>query len=111
MLSVFFSLFMFITNSISGINEAKNQIRTNDLITARDYKLFQTVGIVTGVTDGIVTILGMSNVAYGETVDILTTASPVVCLVLNVERDKIGAIALDTDVNIKPVYMQFAVAV
>jgi len=55
-----------------------------------------------GVTDGIVTILGMSAVAYGETIEILTGKGSVVCLVLNVERDKVGAIALDTDANIKP---------
>lgn len=53
----------------------------------------------------------MSNVAYGETVDILTGKGAVVCLVLNVERDKIGAIALDTDVNIKPVYLLCVAAV
>jgi F-type H+-transporting ATPase subunit alpha len=72
------------------------------LIKAKTFNLFKTIGVVTGVTDGIVTILGMSNVAYGETVDILTGSQSVVCLVLNVEREKIGAIALDTDINIKP---------
>lgn len=79
-----------------------DNVSTENNISPRDYELFQTVGIVTGVSDGIVTILGMSNVAYGETIDILTMVSPVVCLVLNVERDKIGAIALDSDINIKP---------
>lgn len=43
--------------------------------------------------------------------DIVTSAGTVVCLVLNVERNKIGAIALDTDANIKPVYTQFVVVV
>lgn len=38
-------------------------------------------------------------------------ASPVICLVLNVERDKIGAIALDSDLNIKPDYMPYVVDV
>ena len=32
----------------------------------------------------------------------MTNHGNVVCLVLNVERNKIGAIALDTDSNIKP---------
>jgi len=72
------------------------------IIKAKTFNLFKTIGVVTGVTDGIVTILGMSNVAYGETVDILTGSQSVVCLVLNDEREKIGAIALDTDINIKP---------
>jgi len=64
--------------------------------------MFKAVGTVTGVTDGIVTIVGMSQVAYGETVDIITPKQHVVCLVLNVERNKIGAIALDTDMYVKP---------
>lgn len=34
------------------------------VINAKEFNLFHTVGVVTGVTDGIVTILGMSNVAY-----------------------------------------------
>lgn len=46
-----------------------------------------------------------------ETVDIITSSGTVVCLVLNVERNKIGAIALDTDANIKPVYIQYVVVV
>jgi F-type H+-transporting ATPase subunit alpha len=71
-------------------------------VKAKTYNIFRTIGVVTGVTDGIVTILGMSNVAYGETVDIITGSQSVVCLVLNVEREKIGAIALDSDINIKP---------
>jgi len=71
------------------------------VLNTKEFDVFNTIGVVTGVTDSIVTILGMSNVAYGETVDILTGQGTVVCLVLNVERDKVGAIALDTDVNIK----------
>lgn len=67
-----------------------------------EYKIFKTIGVVSGVSDGIVTIVGMSEVAYGETIDIITSEKPVVCLVLNVERETIGAIALDSDVNIKP---------
>jgi len=67
-----------------------------------DFKFFKTIGIVSSVTDGIVTLLGMSNVAYGETIDVLTETTPVVCLVLNVERNKVGAIALDSHANLKP---------
>jgi len=67
----------------------------------KEYNAFETIGIVRGITDGIVTLIGMSKVAYGETIDILTAAGPIACLVLNVEREKIGAIALDTDIHIK----------
>jgi len=80
----------------------KTKLKTKLKIRMKEFVMFKTIGIVMGVTDGIVTILGMSAAAYGETIEILTGKGPVVCLVLNVERDKVGAIALDTDANIKP---------
>ena len=40
-----------------------------------------------------------------ETVEIVTGAGTVVCLVLNIESNKVSAIAMDTDINIKPVSM------
>jgi F-type H+-transporting ATPase subunit alpha len=80
----------------------KIKLKSKLKIRMKEFVIFKTIGIVMGVTDGIVTILGMSAAAYGETIEILTGKGPVVCLVLNVERDKVGAIALDTDANIKP---------
>jgi F-type H+-transporting ATPase subunit alpha len=80
----------------------KTKLKSKLKIRMKEFVIFKTIGIVMGVTDGIVTILGMSAAAYGETIEILTGKGPVVCLVLNVERDKVGAIALDTDANIKP---------
>jgi len=71
-------------------------------VDAKEYQVFKSIGLVVGVSDGIVTILGMSDVAYGETVDILIYPKPVVCLVLNVEADKVGAIALESSLQIKP---------
>lgn len=33
-------------------------------ITTKEYEIFQTIGIVTGVADGIVSIMGISDVSY-----------------------------------------------
>lgn len=63
----------------------------------KEYDIFKRVGVVTGVADGIVSILGISKVAYGETVDILTGDSIIPCLVLNLENQKVSAIVLDSD--------------
>jgi F-type H+-transporting ATPase subunit alpha len=68
----------------------------------QQYKIFKKLGIVTGVADGIVTISGISSVLYGETVDIITKEGAAICLVLNIERDKIGGIVLDNDTKVKP---------
>lgn len=71
--------------------------------------LFKKVGVVTGVADGIVSILGISEVAYGETVDILTGDCSITCLVLNLENNKVSAIILDDDSKVKPVNLLYVV--
>jgi hypothetical protein len=43
-------------------NEVEDYLVDN--LTHEDYAAFHSVGIVAGVTDGIVTILGLSKVAY-----------------------------------------------
>lgn len=67
-----------------------------------DYEGYDQVGIVTGIADGIVTILGISEVAYNETVDIVLEDRVIICLILNVEADKVSAVVLDSDRDIKP---------
>lgn len=33
-------------------------------ITTKEYEVFNTIGIVTGVADGIVSVIGISDVSY-----------------------------------------------
>jgi len=68
----------------------------------KEYNIFQKIGVVNSVADGIVNFIGMYKVSNGEVVDIMTAKGPVTCLVLNIEIDKIGAIILDSDINVKP---------
>jgi hypothetical protein len=39
-------------------------IYKNEISQTKEFHIFKTIGVVTGVTDGIVTIIGMSDVAY-----------------------------------------------
>jgi len=80
---------------------SEKSIRLSDA-DIRDYAAFKNVGIVTGIGDGIVNIIGISNVAYNETIDILTNEGSVTCLILNVESKKVSAIVLEEDNNIIP---------
>lgn len=73
-----------------------------DVIRSDSFKLFSSTGVVISVTDGIVSFIGAANVAYNETVTILTSEGPIVALVLNIERNKVSAIVMDDDINIKP---------
>lgn len=65
--------------------------RRTDTDSAKGSKKLQSLhdfGIVTSVADGIVNILGSKKVAYGETVEIFTSAGPIVCLALMLNAKK-----------------------
>jgi hypothetical protein len=34
------------------------------VVAATEFEAFRTIGVVTGITDGIATIIGMSDVSY-----------------------------------------------
>lgn len=60
------------------------------------------MGFVSAVADGIVNILGLTDVRYGETLNIHTGRGLFSCLVLNIEYTQISAILLDSDSPIRP---------
>jgi len=74
----------------------------DDLDVASLLEAFQHIGLVTTISDGIVTITGISDVGYNETIDILTGEEIIPCLILNVESNKVSAVVLTSDIYIKP---------
>lgn len=62
---------------------------------------FTDIGMIRSVADGIVSIIGLTSAAYGATLTVLTPKSCVTCLILNVEKRRIGAIVLGPDSSIK----------
>lgn len=76
-------------------------------MSAKKSTCFLKTGVVSGISDGIVSIVGLYDVAYNATVHILTPKGKVVCLVLNIERTKVSAIVMAGDIFVIP--GQFAV--
>jgi len=68
----------------------------------KTYNVFQRIGLVISVADGIVNIMGLSDVSYGETIDILAGNKFITCLILNLEYNKVSAIVLAEDNDIYP---------
>jgi len=64
--------------------------------------LLLSVGKVTGISDNIVSIVGLFNVKYGEMISVLCGSGDAVGMVLNIEEDSISAIIFSNDINIKP---------
>jgi len=60
------------------------------------------LGIVTGISDNIVSIVGLYDVAYGEMIEVLTGIDTAMGMVLNIEESKVSAIIFSSDRNIKP---------
>jgi len=71
-----------------------------------DNSYFEELGIVLEVADGIVTISGLYNVAFGEMIDIIVPGSePVVGIILNIENFQVSAVIFSSDIDIVPGYI------
>jgi F-type H+-transporting ATPase subunit alpha len=64
--------------------------------------LFLDLGIVISISDGIVGISGLDNVANGEVIEFLAGSKRIVGMVLNLEPEKVSAVVLGDDSDIKP---------
>lgn len=63
---------------------------------------FLDIGIVVSISDGIVGIIGLENVANGEVIEFLVGSKKIAGMVLNLEPKKISAVVLGDDSEIKP---------
>lgn len=66
------------------------------------YNMFKDLGLVVSISDGIVGVKGLDNVANGEVIDFLVGSKKITGMVLNLEPDKISAVVLGDDSEIKP---------
>lgn len=68
------------------------------------YDVYNNVGVVTGIIDGIVTIRGLLNVSFGERIEFIVNSKeePIIGMVLNIGKKRIYAVVLDDDSLIKP---------
>jgi len=64
--------------------------------------LFLDLGIVISISDGIVGISGLDNVANGEVIEFLAGSKRIVGMVLNLAPEKVSAVVLGDDSEIKP---------
>jgi F-type H+/Na+-transporting ATPase subunit alpha len=64
--------------------------------------LFKDLGIVDSISDGIVNIKGLNDVANGEVVLFCTDIGQIPGLVLNLDINIVSAIVLSNDIEIKP---------
>jgi len=64
--------------------------------------LFKDLGIVDSISDGIVNIKGLNDVAYGEMIVICTGTVDVTGIVLNLDEHNVSAIIFSNDIEIKP---------
>jgi F-type H+-transporting ATPase subunit alpha len=73
-------------------------------IYSANYKFqgFQHIGVVEAISDGIVSIKGLKNVANGEMITFFINNIEIIGLVLNLETTRVSAVVFSKDVEIKP---------
>jgi len=75
----------------------------NNIISSNyKYKGFNNIGIVEAISDGIVIIKGLKNVANGEMVSFYVDNFEIIGLILNLEVEKVSAVIFEKDIQIKP---------
>jgi len=70
----------------------------------QNYKFnqYHGVGQIINISDNIVSIIGLSNIFFGEMIEIFTGYEIAQGMVLNIESTKVSAIVFSSDINIKP---------
>lgn len=104
-LKIIFIIFM-VSISIKQENKVaavtKKKLKKKPFV-SKYVNIFAKFGVVVELTDGIVTIVGISNISLNETIDIYYGGGEVlVCLVVSIEAKTIKAISLAHDSEIKP---------
>jgi F-type H+-transporting ATPase subunit alpha len=68
-----------------------------------DSNAFANYGIVISISDSIITVIGLTDVCYGEMIEIIIADEEFISgMVLNIEEDKVNAILFSSDINVKP---------
>lgn len=73
----------------------------------RTFGTDEDLGVVLEVADGIVTIIGLSNISYGEMIEIIVPNKKkenVQGLILNIEMNKVSAVIFSNDIDVLPGY-------
>lgn len=81
-------------------------LKKKNVSEGKDNKYFDELGIVLEVADGIVTISGLYNVAFGEMIEIIVPGGePVTGIILNIENLQVSAVIFSSDIDIVPGYI------
>lgn len=84
-------------------DDIEDDLDDTDLLNIEpDQFIYSEIGIVTGISDNIVNIVGLFDVAFGEMIEILTGSESAMGMVLNIEDSSISAIIFSSDINIIP---------
>jgi len=99
-----------IQNIVSIMKEGINNIdqsSTNETINA-NLPVYEEIGVVLEVADGIVTISGLTNVAFGEMIEIvIPSGENIIGIILNIEFSQVSAVIFSNDIDVVPGYMVF----
>lgn len=95
------------SSQLATLKDLVNRVRNTDTFDITDISEpdtfdYSTIGLVIGISDNIVNIVGLYDVAFGEMIEILTGVESAMGMVLNIEENKVSAIIFSSDINIKP---------
>jgi len=99
-----------IKNIVSIMKEGVTNIdnSSSDEISNTNLPVYEEIGVVLEVADGIVTISGLTNVAFGEMIEIvIPSGDNITGIILNIEFSQVSAVIFSNDIDVVPGYMVF----
>ena len=84
-----------------NIKELSQELQSAIATLDNDAAEFEQSGVVTRISDGIIWVFGLSNCGFSDVIEIATDNGSVRAFALNLNEDEIGAVLLDTDVDVK----------
>ena len=84
-----------------NIKELSQELQSAIATLDSDAAEFEQSGVVTRISDGIIWVFGLSNCGFSDVIEIATDNGSVRAFALNLNEDEIGAVLLDTDVDVK----------
>jgi len=97
-----------IENIVSIMKQGVKNIEDSSSIEVANLPVYEEIGVVLEVADGIVTISGLTNVAFGEMIEIIIPSGEnIIGIILNIEFSQVSAVIFSNDIDVVPGYMVF----
>lgn len=96
----------FDTNLVNTVDVPSLFEEEEDESIEEPFDFYNNFGVVSEISDGVIIITGLPNVAYGEMIEIIVPGqAPIVGLIVNIETVRVSAVIFSNDIDVQPGFL------